>query len=356
MTINNQSPSNPLLDPEMLALFMPQPDQELINASPKAQEELLEKMLSGYGIFEVFSKDVLDDQHYAPLVLDKDLVDFYGSIILSDIVLKTLDSSKPVVSKSLGIEDRTNERTKLDQANGRTAADKAESTGGASGVDIPGWNPWMAASYLVTITMCMMEMARVMRLARLTEMGARVAAMGLIMESAYNIGNAIKEAAEKQADMLMMQGIGSAIQAAFGGLSMVTGMLGAAGSVTRTVQYNRAMASSKPPTGGLEGFKYNWFTGSSSVLGSASMGLGSLGQGIGGMVSSFGQIGPTIEKGLIERYQKVQEGLKDVYTQLQSSSSESDKNLAELVSKCLEMLKMVYEQALQAHKGLGPTQ
>ncbi|CDR32953.1 hypothetical protein [Criblamydia sequanensis] len=347
MTINNQSPSNPLLDPEMLALFMPQPDQALIDASPKAQEELMEKMLSGYGIFEVFSKDVLDDQHYAPLVLDKDLVDFYGSIILSDIVLKTLDSSKPVVSKSLGIEDRTNEKT---------AADRTASTGAASGVDIPGWNPWMAASYLVNITMAMMEMARVMRLARLTEMGARVAAMGLIMESAYNIGNAIKEAAEKQADMLMMQGIGSAIQAAFGGLSMVTGMLGAAGSVTRTVQYNRAMASSKPPTGGMEGFKYNWFTGSASVLGSASMGLGSLGQGIGGMVSSFGQIGPTIEKGLIERYQKVQEGLKDVYTQLQSSSSESDKNLAELVSKCLEMLKMVYEQALQAHKGLGPTQ
>jgi hypothetical protein len=324
--------NNPLLDPTVLQFLLKPPEEGLINAG-ETLDTAFDDFISGKGLSQIFSQDVLIQGYYPPN-LGEGYNSFFGVISLDVFILQDLTMDNPVILANITVTNFEID----DEGNVNTST--------ANSVVAVEINPWMApgTNYLVAITMVMMEMARIMRLSRLVELEARLSSMTLIMEAAFNIGNAIQDAAEQQAKMYMIQGIAGCLQAAFGAISVGGGMVGGASAIQRG-----GLPANAPYNGWVQ--KLGAFMGSGF-----STGMNSLGTGISQMISGFAQIGPTLEKGMIERYKEIQEGIKKLVDIILQSSVEGDKNLAEIVREALEKLKMIYEQALQAHKGLGPTQ
>lgn len=337
----NQVGGNPSFIPG-LAL----PDDLLMQGALFKTGSLMDDYMGGGGgLADIFNKDVLESAKGAVAFQFQFL---FGNMQFNIDVLVVLPADSPVLpvgGTTPGAVPGTNPNA-MDVDAGVVSHQEA-----VMGIGGDGLNSWFSSNLLVALTTNMITMEREMLFSKLAELGTELIAMDMIMDFARNAADCIIKAAEKQAAMYQMQATAGILQAVGGCIQI--GM--AAGSTYCNMKSNTWEAKSGGQMGGefksgnakIDGFNTFCESGGATAIGSAFTGIGQA-------ISGFAQAALTLEKADYDAWKEVQEALGQLYQQILTSSSASQKELEEMIKGTLQKLEEITTSNRKS-QGISPT-
>lgn len=325
------------------------PDELLMQGASFTTGSLMDDYMGGGGgLADIFNKDVLETAKEAVAFQFQFL---FGNMQFNLDVLIVLPADSPVLpvgGTTPGAAPGT------DPAAADIDAGAVSHQEAVMGITTDGLNSWFSVNLLVALTTNMITMEREMLFSKLAELGTELVAMDMIMDFAQNAADCIIKAAEKQAAMYQMQAIAGILQAVGGFIQM--GM--AAGSVYCNMKSNTWTANDTAngqQMGGtfssgnakVDGFNMFCNSGGATAIGSTFTGIGQA-------ISGFAQAALTLEKAEYDAWKEVQQALGQLYQQLLTSSSASQKELEEMIKATLQKLEEITTSNRKS-QGISPT-
>ena len=322
------------------------PDELLMQGASFTTGSLMDDYMGGGGgLADIFNKDVLESAKEAVAFQFQFL---FGNMQFNLDVLIVLPADSPVLpvgGTTPGAAPGT------DPAAADIDAGAVSHQEAVMGISVDGLNSWFSVNLLVALTTNMITMEREMLFSKLAELGTELVAMDMIMDFARNAADCIIKAAEKQAAMYQMQAIAGILQAVGGFIQM--GM--AAGSVYCNVKSTKWEAAPDGQMGGqfksgnakIDGFNTFCNSGGATAIGSTFTGIGQA-------ISGFAQAALTLEKAEYDAWKEVQQALGQLYQQLLTSSSASQKELEEMIKATLQKLEEITTSNRKS-QGISPT-
>lgn len=187
-------------------------------------------------------------------------------------------------------------------------------------------NPWFSPNMMVALAINLTDMAKMMKLSRITELAAKLEGMNMVWDSGKNIAALGYAMAQAEASMKMMEGAAGVMTAA-GGFATA----GAAGMAGTRYFPNLTTFMTRSGGGGA----------CTSIVSGSS-------QAITGFINS----GLTMTKAESEQLKAIAETLKQLESQQLQSSGEAMSDLESNLTKALDMMQKIWERNLDAQKSL----
>ena len=219
---------------------------------------------------------------------------------------------------------QTQQNKEVEQHGSTKQNQRAEGAGGDNPVEIIKANQWFQPNMMVALSINLTEMAKQMQESRISELGATLGAMNMVWEFSQNVKTMILAAGAAESAMKMMEGAAGLIQAA-GGVACAG--IAAKASVAKT------------------GGSFHTFV----IAGGGGQAMAQIVNGSSQAVNGFVQSGLILQKTEAEAEKEVADTLKQLSNQILQSANDARRELEDILTKALDMLKSVNEQNARAH-------